>query len=394
MNPSTRCTRLFFLDWVRILAFFVLILYHVGMYYVSWDWHVKSPEASAAIEPLMLLSSPWRLGLLFLISGVASRFMLARAGAGTFMRSRSVRLMPPLLFGMLVIVPLQPYFEVLEKLAYQGSLFDFMRLYLSAYHGFCKDGCLILPTWNHLWFVAYLLAYTLVLGALVAVLGKRLEALGERCAALLGGWKLLALPFAVLALQRLLLMPHFPTTHALVDDWYSHAHYLFLFLLGVLVARDGAFWARVGALRFPGLGVALGCWAMLVICYALPAPAAAPWWPLLRCVHALCEWSAIIAVCGFAHRHLQFDSARRRYLTEAVFPVYIVHQTLIVSIAHLIKPARIAAPIEAVVLIALTLCLSFAIFEGVRRVRLLRPLFGLGPLPASSLCAAASPACA
>jgi LytTr DNA-binding domain-containing protein len=53
------------LDWVRISAFMLLIVFHVGMYYVTWDWHVKSPAASRAIEPLMMLSSPWRLSLLF-----------------------------------------------------------------------------------------------------------------------------------------------------------------------------------------------------------------------------------------------------------------------------------------------------------------------------------------
>ncbi|UUZ47935.1 acyltransferase family protein [Massilia sp. B-10] len=114
--------RLFFLDWVRIIAFLLLILYHVGMYYVSWDWHVKSPFASDTIEPFMILSSPWRLSLLFLISGVASSFMLAKIGAGKFMRQRSVRLLVPLIFGMFVIVPPQPYFEVIEKFAYLKQL--------------------------------------------------------------------------------------------------------------------------------------------------------------------------------------------------------------------------------------------------------------------------------
>src|SRR5580692_1302031 len=83
------------LDWVRIGAFMLLIFYHVGMYYVTWDWHVKSPHASSAIEPLMMLTSPWRLSLLFLVSGVATAHLLAR-GRGNFMRSRSARLLIPL----------------------------------------------------------------------------------------------------------------------------------------------------------------------------------------------------------------------------------------------------------------------------------------------------------
>ena len=120
---------------MRIIAFFLLIFYHVGMYYVTWGWHVKSPYASDAQEPYMMLSAPWRLSLLFLVSGVASGCMLARQ-----------RLLVPLLFGMLVIVPPQSYCEVIEKLGYAGSYADFMRLYLRGYHGFRQDGCLILPT--------------------------------------------------------------------------------------------------------------------------------------------------------------------------------------------------------------------------------------------------------
>ena len=109
------------LDWVRIGAFMLLILYHVGMYYVTWDWHVKSPQASATIEPLMMLSSPWRLSLLFLVSGVATAYLLARQGSGQFLRLRSSRLLIPLIFGMLVIVPPQSYLEVVEKLRYAGG---------------------------------------------------------------------------------------------------------------------------------------------------------------------------------------------------------------------------------------------------------------------------------
>ncbi len=376
-------SRYFFLDWVRIIAFFILIFYHVGMYYVTWDWHVKSPHASDAIEPLMMLSSPWRLGLLFMISGVASAFMLRKISALRFMRQRSVRLLVPLIFGMLVIVPPQPYFEIIEKIAYQGSYLDFMRLYITGYHGFCKDhSCLDLPTWNHLWFVAYLWVYTLVLGGLMLAFGRHIETLSARLGKLLGGWNIIVLPAALLALVRVALVARYPATHGLVDDWFNHANYGVLFLLGVLLANQRACWAQMEQLRFASLGIALTCWASLIIYFSL-AEAMAPVDPsmpvriTMRVVYALCQWTAITAVCGFAHRHLQFDSAKRRYLTEAVFPVYIVHQSLIVAMAHLIKPAKIAAPIEGLLLVTLTLTISLGVFEVVRRVRVLRPLFGL-----------------
>src|SRR5882672_9674955 len=131
MQPSaTAPTRLVFLDWVRICAFGLLVFYHVGMYYVSWDWHIKSPHAGTALEPWMRLVSPWRLDLLFLVSGAATSFMLQKTGAaGALLATRARRLLVPLVFGMLVVVPPQSYFEVVHKFGYDGGFVTFMGLY-------------------------------------------------------------------------------------------------------------------------------------------------------------------------------------------------------------------------------------------------------------------------
>jgi glucan biosynthesis protein C len=383
LQASPPSTRLYFLDWVRILAFFLLILYHVGMYYVTWDWSVKSPDAGKGIEPFMMLSSPWRLGLLFLVSGVASGCMLVRTSARAFVRTRSSRLLWPLLFGMLVIVPPQPYLEVVEKLGYDGGFVRFMGLYLRAYHGFCQDGCLILPTWNHLWFVAYLWVYTLVLALLARTFPAHWDRAAARLAEVLTGWKLVLLPAAVLALMRVLLVERFEQTHRLIDDWYAHSQYLPLFLLGALLSRTPRVWARVEAVRWPALALALGGWALLMIWWKVPHEVVdASGFAWLRkpsyALYALLAWSAMLAACGFARRHLDHDGPARRYLAEAVFPVYILHQTVIMVLAHAFKPLRFAPGFEALLLIVLTTLLSFAGFEAVRRVRVLRPVFGLG----------------
>ncbi len=158
--------RLIFLDWLRILAFGLLVFYHVGMYYVSWDFHVKSPHAGHAIEPLMRLTNPWRMDLLFLVSGAATSFMLLRDGtSGRWLQLRAGRLLIPLLFGILVVVPPQSWLEVAQKYHYAGGYANFWGLYLAHFQGFCDAAgqCLILPSWNHLWFLPYLFLYTLLL---------------------------------------------------------------------------------------------------------------------------------------------------------------------------------------------------------------------------------------
>src|ERR1700744_5352610 len=76
------------LDWVRIGAFGLLIFYHVGMLYVSWRFHIKSVHRITALEPPMLALNPWRLELLFLVSGAATRFMLRKYTVGPLLRAR------------------------------------------------------------------------------------------------------------------------------------------------------------------------------------------------------------------------------------------------------------------------------------------------------------------
>jgi hypothetical protein len=360
-------TRLVFLDWARILAFGLLVLYHVGMYYVSWDWHIKSPHAGGALEPFMRLLSPWRLGLLFLVSGAATSFMLARTGAsGSLLATRARRLLIPLAFGMLVVVPPQAYLEVVHKYAYAGGYLDFMRLYLAGYGGFCGPrGCLILPTWNHLWFLPYLFAYTLVLWGLLRAWPRLLEA-GRP----LAGARLFVWPLLFLLLTRLALRERFPVTHALVDDWFSHSQYLALFLLGAVLARSPAAWERMMHARYAALVLGLTAWALLGFEPARPLT-----WSVL-------QWCGIVAAVGFARRHLNGDGALRRYLTDAVFPVYILHQTLTILLASALAWRAYPPALEGALLVAGTFGLSFLGYECARRVRWLRPLFGLNAQPA------------
>jgi glucan biosynthesis protein C len=370
------------LDWVRIGAFMLLILYHVGMYYVTWDWHVKSPHASADIEPLMMLTSPWRLSLLFLVSGVATGYLLARQGAQHFLSQRSTRLLIPLVFGMLVIVPPQSYLEVVEKVKYAGSYAEFFRLYITGFHGFCRGGdCLIMPTWNHLWFVAYLWVYTVVLYLGVRLAPPVIPWLRRFAERRLSGAGILLWPLAYLCAIRLGLAPRFPATHALVGDWYNHAMYFGVFLLGFSLAGARAAWDTLERARWLTLGLAVLGWAFLSAYFAAYSDdAAIPPADLrlfARAIYGAEQWLAIAAVVGFAHRHLTHDSAARRYLTTAIFPVYILHQTVIVVVAHALKPSHLYPPVEGVVLVLVTVAMCFLGYEAIRRVRLLRPLFGL-----------------
>jgi glucans biosynthesis protein C len=246
-----------------------------------------------------------------------------------------------------------------------------MRLYLAGIGsrpGFCDAGhCLILPTWNHLWFLPYLWLYTLALWGLLRWVPAALDVAGALASASLRGATLLLLaPVLWLAVTRLALGSRYPITHALVDDPLAHAQYAAAFALGAVLARAPAVWPRFEALRWPALALATLAWATAAWLGESLPPA-----------FSVQQWCAIVAALGFAHRHLQRDHPARRWLTEAVFPVYVLHQTVILLLAHGLAPWALRPAVEGPLLIVGTFALCALGYVGVRRVALLRTWFGL-----------------
>ena len=365
------------LDWVRIGAFGLLILYHVGMFYVSWGWHIKSVHRITELEPLMLTLNPWRLALLFLVSGVATRFMLLKWAIRLLMRSRTARLLIPLAFGMLVVVPPQAYIQIVEALGYSSGFVDFyLQHYFAFGKAFCPNPCIILPTWNHLWFVAYLWVYTMALG-LVMLLASGITGWIERwLTPLLSGAFLLVVPPLLFAVYRGALLPSFPSTHALFGDWYNHALFASVYLLGFLLAHANSFWEAVERQRWISLVLAAAIYALWIALRQV-ANSGLVVWLGTGLAYGFYQWLSIVAVLGFARRWLAKDSAARRYLTDAMFPYYIVHQTAIIMIAHGLRGSGLSAGVEAAIIIGGTAATCIATYETVRRVGWLRPLFGL-----------------
>ena len=365
------------LDWVRILAFGLLIFYHVGMLYVSWGFHIKSAHRLSWLEPLMLVINPWRLSLLFLVSGAASRFMLGKYNLGAFVRTRSARLLIPLIFGMFVIVPPQSYLQIVESFGYPAGFADFyVRHYLAFGAQFCPNPCIVLPTWNHLWFVVYLWVYTVALTGVLWLWPMLADRVGARLAVLLAGPGLLVLPCLLFAAWRLFLFPAFPSTHALFGDWYNHADHATAFLIGFLLAKEGNIWRDIERQRWIALALAAGLFVVFILLRAGLFETSMPRW-FAGLAYGCYQWLAMAAVLGFARRRFTADGAVRRYLTDAIFPYYIVHQTAIIMIAHALKGSDLSAGSEAFIVIACTAVTCVVTYEVVRRIAWLRSLFGL-----------------
>ena len=379
------------IDALRALAFGLVILYHLGMYYVAdWNWHLKSPHAAAWLQWPMRAVNLWRMDLVFLVSGLALAF-LGRQPVRRLLAARSTRLLVPLAFGMAVVVPYQPYAQMVAAGVIEPGFWGFLVRYASAgpWPPGAFEGWEVGVTWNHLWYLPYLWLYTCTVLLLRPLLAGRLATAFRS----LRGAGLLVAPVLPLWLASALLWPHFPPTHDLVGDGWLHAVYLTLFLYGWWIGTEVPWWAEAVRLRWMALALALlGLVAVLALRAALePVPQAPAGLRLaLRLLSDLYLWWALLCILGWAHRLLNRPWSWLPWANESVYPWYVLHQTLIILGAAWLAPMQLGPVAEPAMLLAGTVGGCWALTSVIRRSRVLRPLFGLRP-PTPSGCPSAAP---
>jgi membrane-bound acyltransferase YfiQ involved in biofilm formation len=157
-----------------------------------------------------------------------------------------------------------------------------------------------------------------------------------------------------------------------------------VFLIGFLLAHSPDFWQAVERQRWSALVVAVALYAVFISLRSMSG-GGMPVRITAVTAYGCYQWLCMVAVLGFARRWLNTDSRARRYLTNAIFPYYIVHQTAIIMIAHALQSSGLSAGAEAAIVIGGTAITCIVTFEIVRRVAWLRPLFGLKRLEAASV---------
>ena len=94
------CKRRHDIDWIRVLAFDVMCIYHIGMFFNHWDSQVKNNLTFTWLTYPMQFSSVCRLPPIFVVSGMGTRFALSYRTGGQYIKERFIRLFIPLIVGM------------------------------------------------------------------------------------------------------------------------------------------------------------------------------------------------------------------------------------------------------------------------------------------------------
>ena len=368
--------RQYFLDWLRVIAFGYLVFYHTSLMFVEWPFHIESGIDSELLKPVMLLTSTWRLDLLFLVSGVAISFMMTKMTIGSFIKQRFVKLFIPCTFAIVVIVAPQSYYEALFKGFIEPGFWEFWtRQYFSLSW---MDGMLApFPTYNHMWYVLYLFIYTIILVPLFLFINNDT---GKKALSLLETWiikgtRILWAPY-VLYLSVFFYTGHNDVTHAVNDDWFGHFIYAYILILGVIFVRMPKTWQAFENIRFLSLAVALSSYFILMTKFYIVDNA----FNFISgdLLEMIIKWSWVATLVGFARCHFNFSNDFLDYCNGIVYPFFILHQTVTIIIGYYIIDWGMNGLFEFLAILIGTYVISLLIIETIiNKSNILRMLFGL-----------------
>ena len=360
-NPSS--TRYDFLDWLRVIAIFVLLFFHTGMLFVGWGWHIQNAEVLTELQLPMGILHRLRMPLLFVIAGAGMWFALGNRTGGGLIRERSLRLLLPLVAGIFLIVPPQIFFERLFRGQWDGGYVSFFFERVLQFQPYPQGNF----SWHHLWFIVYLYVYVFLL--LPLLLWWR----SARKAVKPGVWLYaLAIPLIV---NEAVLKPLYPESHKLIGDWYIFNHYFLFTLYGCLLASMRDTWDWLATRRQLSLGIALTVLGTAMLLYKTGVIERDT--PADALVAIVFTWTSVMAFIGYGRRYLSFSNPLLRWARDASYPIYILHQTVIIAIGYWVIQQPWNAWTKYAVVLLGTLAICVALYEGIRRFNLTRVLFGM-----------------
>jgi glucans biosynthesis protein C len=369
--------RLFYLDWLRVLAMVGIFFFHNARFFDEFsDWHVRNATTNLGASVLVAFLGQWIMPLFFLIAGAGTYYALKSRRVGQFIQERSLRLLVPLIFGMLVIVVPQAYYQALFHGEQLGgyNFFQIYGLYLQT-----------LPDleWFHLWFLAYLFVFSLVAIPVFMTRKEGGSSIISRVAAVFDKpWALLLLLVLSLAALDTFLYPGGFWGHRGSGGWNILAYILF-FVFGYLIFANARIMEAIKKLRWIMLGAAVVASVCLVaFCIDDIADPVAHFgttqFALAHFVQALNTWCWLLAILGLGSRFLNRNNKFLSYANEAVLPFYLLHQTVIISIGYYVVQWNTGVGLKYLTISTASFIAIMLILELlVRRINVLRFLFGM-----------------
>lgn len=97
-------------------------------------------------------------------------------------------------------------------------------------------------------------------------------------------------------------------------------------------------------------------------------------------INAFVPWFFLLALMAYGRRFLNFSNRFLKYFAEGAYPIYILHNTVIIIIAFFVVECRLSMGAKYAIIIASSFVVTVLIYDIlVKRTNITRFLFGMKP---------------
>lgn len=346
----TSDTRRYDIDWLRVVAIGLLLIYHIAIVFQPWGVFIGFIQSDRSLESLwipMSMLNVWRIPLLFFVSGMGVGFASRKRNLKQLIIERTRRIFVPFIFGLFFIVPI--HLLIWQKYYHQEMVYS--------------------PGPGHLWFLANIFLYVILLSPLLINLKNRENGKARkfinRVFSHPAGLVLITLCFMA---EAEILNPETFAAYALSLHGFILGFLAFFFGYMCIISGE-QFWLNVEKLRWFTVIFAIILFIIRYTVFDLNAPY------FMMAIES-CSW--IFSLLGFGYRYLNHPGPMLSYLSQGAYPVYILHMIFLYLGSFFILPMQIPIFFKFLLLLVFTLGGCILVYElVVRRLNLLRPLFGL-----------------
>lgn len=383
-QSNTTHKRLYYLDWLRVLAFGLLFLFHSWRPFDHFPWHIKNEEQTLVFDILTMFTHGWRMFLIFLVSG-AGTWLAMRARKEAFMKDRIKRLLIPFLFGIFLIIPPQRFYEWVMFGGFEGDYLTFLSAYPIEQLG-ANMGISVLLWFGHLgthiWYLPFLFVMTLLSLPLLNAIRKgklRFDRL-KRIASTGPGIFILIIPMIVF---RIALKPVFTE----YTDWADFFVYLWPFLYGFIFMADQDFLIIVKKRMWLFLNAGILSSSVFMYMGSLGEEYIQAYMsPVFNWLHVgtsivamFIAFSWIMFFLALFARSMNFNHKLLVPANISILPIYVLHQTLIIVFGYYIVGTELSPGLKFLAIAFTAIPVSILLYKLIQTNNLTRFLFGLKP---------------
>jgi glucan biosynthesis protein C len=371
MQAAPQASRRYDLDWLKALAVIMVPIIHGGIIFSDTPYLIKNDETSLLITAIVILIGMPIMPLFFMISGMSIRFALDSKSPREFVRSRLVRLMIPFIFGLLAMSSVSTYYAARRLGDFTGSFLEFYPHYFDGWWGYGGN----FPWYgHHLYFLLYLFVFSFLgLGPFLLLRrarGQKWFAAMARGMRSPGALYLLILPIA--AIEYFNPLAHLGIPHQ--GGWHMFSFVLYL-IYGYIFASNDGFQRTID--RHARLAVWI---AILAAIGAAVLFLTSPNLYLSLIPVSIYVWSVDIIILSVARKRLSRPSKTLALLGDGALPFYIVHEPILVTVAFYVCATDLGILAKLAIILAASLPLMVIAVAFIRRVNILRFLYGLRPI--------------